>query len=285
MNVQLHLGDCLEVMKTMPDKSVDAVITDPPYGFGLTEWDKEIDITTFIKEAKRLAKKFLSYFGQMPTIAKWHIEAEKAGFYYLENVVWVKRIVIPGYRLSRGQEQINIYASNGKRKFYSKKGRYEDTKIPGIMFDLVTIQAIQRHMSSLRQEIKTGEKATIKEKTRSQELYKRFKQKNNLRSPEMVNYTNVWSFLPPQRKHPGESDYNHPTEKPTEVIKRLIEMTSQEGDTILDPFMGSGTTGVACVKTGRNFIGIEIDPTYFAIAEKRIAEAQLQPRLPLEVQE
>ena len=58
-----------------------------------------------------------------------------------------------------------------------------------------------------------------------------------------------------------------------------------EDSTILDPFMGSGTTGVACVQTGRNFIGIEIDPTYFAIAEKRIAEAQLQLRLPLEVQE
>ena len=55
--------------------------------------------------------------------------------------------------------------------------------------------------------------------------------------------------------------------------------------TILDPFMCSGTTGVACVQTGRNFIGIEIDPTYFAIAERRIQEAQLQLRLPLEVQE
>ena len=52
-----------------------------------------------------------------------------------------------------------------------------------------------------------------------------------------------------------------------------------EGCTVLDPFMGSGTTGVACVQTGRNFIGIEIDPTYYAIAEKRIAEAQMQPSL------
>ena len=67
-------------------------------------------------------------------------------------------------------------------------------------------------------------------------------------------------------------------------MKRLIEMTTNEGDTILDPFMGSGTTGVACVQTGRNFIGIEIDPDYFAIAERRIAEAQMQLRLPLEAE-
>jgi DNA modification methylase len=65
-------------------------------------------------------------------------------------------------------------------------------------------------------------------------------------------------------------------------MKWLIKSYSNEGDTILDPFMGSGTTGVACVQTGRNFIGIEIDPTYFAIAEKRIAEAQMQPRLEVE---
>ena len=71
----------------------------------------------------------------------------------------------------------------------------------------------------------------------------------------------------------------HPTEKPVDVIQAII--AANMGDTILDPFMGSGTTGVACVKTGRNFIGIEIDPTYYAIAEKRIAEAQLQTRLPL----
>jgi DNA modification methylase len=71
----------------------------------------------------------------------------------------------------------------------------------------------------------------------------------------------------------------HPTQKPIGLMKWCIERYTSAGDTVLDPFMGSGTTGVACVQTGRNFIGIEIDPTYFAIAERRIAEAQMQPRL------
>ena len=69
---------------------------------------------------------------------------------------------------------------------------------------------------------------------------------------------------------------NHPTEKPIELLIYLIEKMSDPGDTILDPFMGSGTTGVACVRTGRNFIGIEIDPGYFEIARRRIEEAQQQ---------
>ena len=70
----------------------------------------------------------------------------------------------------------------------------------------------------------------------------------------------------------------HPTQKPLELMLMLINACPIDA-TILDPFMGSGTTGVACVKTGRNFIGIEIDEGYFKIAEKRIAEAQMQPRL------
>ena len=64
-------------------------------------------------------------------------------------------------------------------------------------------------------------------------------------------------------------------------MRELVEDHTQSNDTILDPFMGSGTTGVACVQTGRNFIGIEIDKGYFDIAEKRIKEAQLQIRMPI----
>ena len=71
----------------------------------------------------------------------------------------------------------------------------------------------------------------------------------------------------------------HPTQKPITVMAGIIKHLTSPGATILDPFMGSGTTGVACVKTGGNFVGIEIDPDYSAIAEKRIAEAQMQPRL------
>jgi len=71
----------------------------------------------------------------------------------------------------------------------------------------------------------------------------------------------------------------HPTQKPLEITTDWIINSTKEGDTILDPFMGSGTTGVACVQTGRNFIGIEIDERYFAIAQRRIKDALQQPNL------
>ena len=73
--------------------------------------------------------------------------------------------------------------------------------------------------------------------------------------------------------------FGHKSQKPINLMKRLLLDFTNQGDTILDPFMGSGTTGVACVQTGRNFIGIEIDPDYFEIAKKRIEVAQMQPRL------
>jgi site-specific DNA-methyltransferase (adenine-specific) len=73
----------------------------------------------------------------------------------------------------------------------------------------------------------------------------------------------------------------HPAEKPIDLVKWLVEISTSEGDTILDPFMGSGTTGVACVQTGRNFIGIEIDEGYYNIAKKRIEQAQMQLRMPI----
>jgi site-specific DNA-methyltransferase (adenine-specific)/modification methylase len=81
----------------------------------------------------------------------------------------------------------------------------------------------------------------------------------------------------------GEHGENyHPTQKPAALMRWMLGLRWMPGGTILDPFMGSGTTGVACVQTGRDFIGIEIDPGYFEIAKKRIEEAQLQMRLPLD---
>ena len=71
----------------------------------------------------------------------------------------------------------------------------------------------------------------------------------------------------------------HPCPKPVTIMKWIIERCTLPGETVLDPFMGSGTTGVACIKTGRNFIGIEMDPGYFKIAQEQIAEAQTQPKL------
>ncbi len=190
---KLYLGDCLEVIKSIPDKSVDAVITDPPYPDyyadeylyreGLIDFLTELDCRQFV---------FWSAKVEFPLD-------------YSAIHIWDKAIGVSQYE--------RIFERNGHKNFQ-----------------------VFREMS-------------------------------------------IFSFV--RAKIAGDTFYNHPSQKPIKLIRKLIEKYTNEGDTILDPFMGSGTTGVACVQTGRNFIGIEIEPKYYDIAEKRIKDAQQQMRLSL----
>jgi DNA modification methylase len=91
-----------------------------------------------------------------------------------------------------------------------------------------------------------------------------------------------WMMASAPRENRDAEAVGHPHQKPLRVMRWLVDLCAPPAAAILDPFMGSGTTGVACVQTGRKFIGIEIDPGYFEIAKKRISEAQLQIRMPLE---
>lgn len=206
-DVQLIHGDCLDVLKTLDAGSIDAVVTDPPYGIN------------FINGGGRSQK------------AGWR-DARGDGD-------WDK------YRPSK--EIFDEILRIG-RKVIVWGGNYFTDYLPPSMQWLVWDKC-QRDFSLADCELAWS---------------------NQDRAAR------VFSF--PRGAMQSER-VNHPTQKPVSLMKWCIELVTQPGDTILDPFMGSGTTGVAAVKTGRRFIGCEIDPTYFAIAEKRIAEAQLQ--LPL----
>lgn len=222
--VKLIHGDCLEIMKSMPDKSIDAVITDPPYGVNAStgwvgeslvgdaiQWnggsirnDKNTAMRDFIISWSKENNLPLAVFGS----SRLH---EPDG--YLSRLIWDKGE-------SAGMGDLSI----------PWKPNYDFIHIFGRGW--------------------TGD-----------------------RNSSILRATNI-SRISMGRMHPHE--------KPISLLRQLIEKTPT-GCTILDPFMGSGTTGVACVMTGRNFIGIEIDAGYFKIAEKRIHDAQQQMRLPMEV--
>ena len=107
--------------------------------------------------------------------------------------------------------------------------------------------------------------------------YERIYERNGNKNYKMFRYYLINSTV--AASYTGDEYTGHKSQKPIRLLRDLVEKYTSPGDTILDPFMGSGTTGVACVQTGRNFIGIEIDKEYFDIAEKRIKEAQLQIRI------
>lgn len=204
MTVQLYQGDCLEFMRTLPAGSVDAVVTDPPYGigvqnnFGIGNRHDKIKDTSLVWDDDPLSAEILAHIRHIAKVrliwgANYHNCFEGGA------IVWDKLQPLPD------SSQCEIASINGYQKVFKYEQRW-------------------------------------------------------------TNFVNT-------------KETNHPTEKPIALIKWCLLKFTNMGDTVLDPFMGSGTTGVACVQTGRNFIGCEIDPGYFAIAEKRIKASQQQPRL------
>ena len=120
----------------------------------------------------------------------------------------------------------------------------------------------------LRNNIEHGYSVDVSSNPRQSE-YNRFAWKNRKfdRSARETNFTNVWSFLPPTQSVFKPGDIYHPTGKPLEIMKRLVEMLTPEGGTVFDPFAGSGTTALACKELGRNYICIEKELEYATTLE------------------
>ena len=239
--VELHLGDCLDIMRSIPDKSIDAVITDPPYGTTACAWDEVIPFDKMWQEINRVSTGAVLLFSAQPFTSKLTVSNYKN---YKFGYVWNKKLagnaLNSNYQPLKIHEDISLFSSNGyKYNPIMRKGQFR-TKLTNANWN------------------STFGKQTSKATQNDQ--YKP---------------TSILTF------HQTRVGRVHPTQKPIELLEYLVITYSDTGDTVLDFTMGSGTTGVACVQTGRNFIGIEIDPTYYAIAEKRIRDAQMQLRLPL----
>jgi site-specific DNA-methyltransferase (adenine-specific) len=217
--IDLHLGDCLEVMKQISDKSVDLVLTDPPYniarennfstmgraGIDFGEWDKGFDLFSYIDQVNRILN--------------------KNGSFVVFNA-WRNLGAIADYAETQGldtKDMIRLEKSNPMPR--NRDRRYITDYECAIWF------------------VKKGAKWTF---NRQDEKYQR---------PKFVF---------------GIESGLHPTQKNLGLMKELVKIHSNQGDTVIDPFMGSGTTGVACKNLNRHFIGIEQDANYFEIAKGRI---------------
>ncbi len=241
VSVKLHLGDCLEYMKSMPDKSVDAVITSPPYnktGFrdgnagGAHKWNADIA--------------YSAYADNMPETSYW---------------AWQLDIL----------DECNRVLVDGGSVFYNHKVR----RYNGVAHHPLT-ELTNTHLT-FYQQILWEREGTVDRNSAyldpTTELILWFvKGRPKVNKADAFYKSEVW-------KIGYARDNSHPAPFPIKLPQNCMLLSTNPGDTIFDPFMGSGTTGVACVQTGRNFIGCELDPEYYAIAEKRIADAQLQTRM------
>lgn len=238
--IQLINGDCLEKMKDISNNSIDLVLLDLPYGQTNCEWDKKINLNDLWIELKRIGKENTPYI--FFTTAKFGYELIKANEkWFRYDLVWNKNNCA-GFLNARKMPMRShelIYV------FYNKLPTYniEDYHIykPNITNNrLKTDSGVYGNSKALIQT--TG------------------KQWEPALPKSILNYDT----------NKARMKQNHSTEKPVELLKWIIKYYSKKDDTILDPTMGSGSTGVACQELERNFIGIEMNKDIFEIAEKRI---------------
>lgn len=257
---QLYLGDCLEKMNSIPDNSVDLILCDLPYGTTKCKWDSVINLDCLWKHYKRVLKKphgVILLFGQQP-FTSMLVSSNYSWFKY--NLIWKKnrttRFLLANYRPMTCTEDICVFSPGGAAAASRKKG----------------------NMTYNPQGLK---KVEIKKKNSINRIGKMLNQPHHLGPNNKLigetEYTQKFTNYPNEILEFGiESNTSHETQKPIPLIEHLILTYSNPGETVLDNTMGSGTTGVGCLNTGRKFIGIELLDKYFNISVDRIKECELK---------
>lgn len=245
MLIRLLKGDCLEIMKTIPDKSINMILCDLPYGVTQNKLDIAIPLDRLWKQYERIIKDngAIVLFAQGGFYIDL-VNSNRKLFRY--DLVWDKQLTsgfLNAKRMPlRQHEQIAV--------FYKKLPTYNPQFKEGKPLH--------------------SKGTSYKDKEHKNQNYGEFKMTDDNRAGSTQKYpTSILSFAKP---HPSIA--MHRTEKSIPLLEYLIKTYTNESETILDNCMGSGTTGVACVNTNRNFIGIEITDKYFDIAKNRILETK-----------
>ena len=239
--MQLLHGDCLELMKNIPDKSIDMILCDLPYGTTACKWDVVIPFEPLWEQYKRIIKDrgAIVLTASQPFTSALVMSNPKMFKY---EWIWEKShptgFASAKYNPLKYHESILVFSS-----------------APTVYNPQMTKGKRNHSMGEITKggEIKSDSYINIKA-VQSQQTDNKF--------PKTIQ-----KFSNPRIK--GQ----HPTQKPVALLEYLIKTYTNENETVLDNTMGSGSTGVACINTNRNFIGIEKDDKYFEIAKKRIEEA------------
>lgn len=253
-NIELMHGDCVELMKSIPDGSVDMVLADPPYGTTRNKWDTVIPFDLLWAQYKRICKTnaAIVLFSQMPFTAR-AVVSNCEMFRY----EWIlRKTKVTGF-LNANKMPLKIHENI--LVFYQKQPTYNPQFWYGKPY---------RNKSK-----RTGKGCYNAD---SQSGFERFPtvSEDGRRFPlDVISFDN---------SNTRDEMNLHPTQKPVALLEYLIRTYTDNGETVLDNCMGSGSTGVACVNTGRKFIGIELDNTYYQLAEARIAQAEREANFRLQ---
>lgn len=252
--IELHHGDCLEVMKSIPDGSVDMILCDLPYGTTACKWDVVIPFEPLWEQYWRVLKKngAVTLFGSEPFSSHLRL-SQLDNFRY--DWIWYKNtqtgISIAKIQPMRSHEVLSV--------FYRTQCAYNRQPTKSRIENIETREGKVRHR-----------KGKSDHTPKLEFLDDTFKSNVNPRSVLEFNVVNN-----------ANGTKLHPTQKPIALLEYLVKTYTNEGETVLDNCMGSGSTGVAAINTDRNFIGIEKEAKYFEIAQKRIKDAEVSLFAPL----
>ena len=278
-------ADCLEYLKKLPDECTECVIFDEPYmlfkGHKIEE-GYNIDIAKQVRiEVMRVLKRdgWFVWFGQFPSAWDFGRITMEVGFkpWTQQNeIVWCKRIRSnhPQNLLARVHENIFVW-TKGKPQFYENHAPYEDIIISDTVLGLMSESAFYSYIQNLKKAVKNkkGElydNITSNMKKRGDTEYNRWGAKTHVRCLDKKCIPSIWSFITQNRMVLDENNIQHISVKPILLLNRLIRLFTKEGDTVLDPFVGSGTTALASIQTNRNFLACERDEGYVKIANDRL---------------
>jgi len=232
-------GDCLELMRDLPDASVDMVLCDLPYGTTQNKWDSVIDLAALWKEYKRICRGAIVLTAQTPfdkVLGASNIDMLK--------YEWIWEKTHPTGHLNA--KRAPMKAHENVLVFYKSQPTYNPQKTFG-----------HTRKSAVKRKDTTP--------TYGQQKFTALAYDSTERYPR-----SVLTFASDKQR-----SSLHPTQKPVALMEYMVRTYTNEGETVLDNCMGSGTTGVACINTGRKFIGMELDANYFAVAQKRLSETEL----------
>ena len=247
--VDLKQGDCLELMKAIPRKSIDLILCDLPYGTTRNKWDSVLDLESLWKQYNRIIKDrgAILLFAQTP----------------FDKVLGVSNLKHLRYEI--------IWQKTAPTGFLNAK------KMP--MKAHENILVFYKKLPTYNPQMTHGHPRKVTSKSSRKKSVERHQGKSEVLASNYNSYGESLADYDSTERYPlsvqvfakdQQRENYHPTQKPVALLEWLIKTYTNEGDLVLDNCMGSGSTGVACVNTNRNFIGMELTENYFEIAKERI---------------
>ena len=271
-------SECVEYMKTLEDNSIDCCITDPPYGMGMEHWDHSVPNVEVWKEVIRVLKPggFCLSFCSPQLYHRMACAVEDAGFDIKDQIMWMITTKMPKKnRLKQAHEPIVVAQKpftgsiqNNFDKWGVGKIDVENTRVP---WDGKPPTGWVKDGHKRRTFGKNGKTTGTQKEFGKVDANPKGRYPSNIIGEVMPEHQKYVYAPRVTRKERGE--YNdHPTPKPISLMSYLVKVYCPEGCTVLDPFCGSGSTGIGAVLEGRDFIGVEMEQHYCDISEKRIEE-------------